>query len=507
MKFYIITFLVMMLLLAGCNYQNGREAQDHSNHEDHESKKIYENNDDRRDRNNDDDDDDDGDAIDSKGKNTIKAPPKIEPDSKKGKHVTYSLNIQNGKTKFDGNTEVKTMGYNGDILGPTLDLKKGQKVTMNIKNNLDEKTTVHWHGLDVPGGKADGGPHAFIDPGEETKVEFTVNQEDATLWYHPHPHGKTAEQVYNGLAGFIYITDPNKKKDLPQDYGENDIPLVFQDRPIDSSGNMKSYSDAHKDNGMYANTVLVNGKKDPVLKVKNEKVRLRLLNGSNARDYQFKLDNNQSFEQIASDGGYLNKGVSKKSVDIAPAEREEIIVDFSKVQGNKVNIVNDENDIILPIEIDKSNENKKTVNTNDLNNLQSTEGELDKKPDKKITMEGMGKDVSINGKKFDHNRIDFTQKVGETEIWEIENKSEHESTNHNNMLHPFHVHGTQFRVISKNGKSPDTSLQGRKDTIALRPGEKAKIAVKFNHEGTYMLHCHILEHEDNGMMLNVRAKK
>src|SRR5699024_9176788 len=152
-----------------------------------------------------------------------------------------------------------------------------------------------------------GGPHESLKPGEEKVIEFEVTQEASTLWFHPHPDGETAEQVYNGLAGLIYIEDNNSEDlGLPDKYGENDIPLIFQDNTFDDEKQLK-YSAAMNEDGTVVDTSLINGTSNPKVTVNQEKVRLRVLNGSNARNYTFTLNTGESFEQVATDGGMLNE--------------------------------------------------------------------------------------------------------------------------------------------------------------------------------------------------------
>lgn len=320
---------------------------------------------------------------------------------------------------------------------------------------------------------------------------------------HPSPH--TGEQVYKGLAGLIYIEDNNKNAEkLPHEYGVNDLPLILQDKSFDSNKQL-DYEKAKNDDGTTGNTGLVNGKVDPKLTVNKGLVRLRILNASNARVYHLKFDNGMKFDHIASDGGYLNKPKKVSEIQMAPSERNEILVDFSKVKGDHVNLVNEDGKVILPIHFIDSHQSfqasDEKISTLNLNNVKVSPKEKEMKATKKVVLAGMGQNVTINGKKFDKNRIDLKQKVNKTEIWEIENKKGAMG----GMVHPFHLHGTQFKVISVDGKNPPEEMQGYKDTISLNPGQKVKIAVRFNHKGIYMFHCHNLEHEDNGMMGHIKV--
>lgn len=435
---------------------------------------------------------------DSTGENELIIPPILKSDKLEGNDIYYTIEAQKGQTEIFEGFQTETLGYNSTFLGPVMKLKKGQTAHIKLKNSLDEETTFHWHGL-IIAGDADGGPHDVIQPGEEKEITFEVQQERATLWFHPHPKGKTAKQVFEGLAGLMYIEDD---MDDPYVHGENDFPLIIQDRTFNDQKQL-NYEAVKNADGTTGETLLINGTLNPRLTVNKEKVRLRLLNGSNMRNYTFKLSNNQSFQQIASDGGLLNEPVELTDIQLTPSERAEIVIDFSKVKENEdVKLVMDDGTVLLPFKV-KDEENKVQEEIPKPQNLITiTEEEMQKEVSKEIVLFGMMNHVTINGNKFDPNRIDFTQKVGETEVWEIYNKPDMMG----GMIHPFHIHGTQFKVISINGEDPPKNLQGYKDTISLDPGDKAKIAVKFEEKGVFMYHCHILEHEDNGMMGQVKVE-
>ncbi|MFS0574545.1 multicopper oxidase domain-containing protein [Sporosarcina sp. 179-K 3D1 HS] len=435
----------------------------------------------------------------STGENELKIPSILERDDEEG--VVYTVRAQKGKTEIFDGTESVTYGYNGSFLGPLLRFEKGETVKIRTINELDEKTTFHWHGLEVAG-DVDGGPHDALQPGEEKVIEFEVTQEASTLWFHPHPEGKTAEQVYNGLAGLVYINDDNSKSlGLPDDYGKNDIPLIFQDRTFDEEKQL-NYRAAMNDDGTIGDTLLINGTLNPKLTVSKEKVRLRLLNGSNARNFTFKLNTGDSFVQIATDGGFLNEPVTLKEVTLTPSERAEIIVDFSQLNtDNDLALINEDGSVLLPFEIsDQSGVSSRTPGN--MNDFSLTKEELELPVTKEIELFGMMNMVTINGKKFNPDRIDFTQQQGVTEVWEIYNKPDMMG----GMIHPFHIHGTQFKILSRDGEEPPENERGWKDSISIKPDERVKIAIQFKHKGVYMFHCHILEHEDNGMMGQIKVE-
>lgn len=433
---------------------------------------------------------------DSTGENELLIPPLIEP-----KDGVIDITAQQGTTEIYEGVQTETYGYNGSFLGPIIQIVKDETVTFRTNNDLSEPTTFHWHGVDIPG-EGDGGPHQILQPGESEDVKFTVNQEASTLWFHPHPEGATAEQVYKGLAGLIYVEDENSKiLDLPNEYAINDFPLVFQDRQFNEEKQF-DYQAVINEDGTIGDTLLINGTLNPKLTVGKEKVRFRLLNGSNARNYTFKLNTGDSFQQIATDGGFVNEPTTMSEITLTPGERAEIIVDFSKYNASSdIALINEEDTNLLPFKIDEQKTNSSDL-PKTLNDFAVTDEERNLPVTKELELFGMGAMVTINEKQFDIDRIDFTQKQGVTEIWEIYNKPDAMG----GMTHPFHIHGTQFKIISIDGNEPPVNEQGWKDTVAIDAGETVKLAVKFNNKGIYMFHCHVLEHEENGMMGQVKVE-
>ncbi|WP_339061843.1 multicopper oxidase domain-containing protein [Tepidibacillus marianensis] len=415
------------------------------------------------------------------------------------KVAEFNLNTQKGTMEFFSGTKTNTYGYNGNFLGPIIRVRTGEQVKINVKNGLDEPTTVHWHGLEIPG-KMDGGPHQEIYPGQVWSPNFTINQPAATLWYHPHLLHKTGEQVFKGLAGLIYIDDDiSDRLTIPKDYGKNDIPLVIQDRRFTSSKQF-DYNIGMRDMmmGILGDTVLVNGAINPYFDVTEGKIRMRLLNGSNARIYNFHLSDNQPFWQIASDGGFLEKPVELTEVKLAPGERAEIIVDFSKYKiGDQIELQSDDFSIM----------NFRVKATGKDLSLPNQLVTIDKIPESEATVkrafefQGMGPTVNINGKQFNMERIDENLKLNAMEVWEISNTTMGMSMGRNGEIaHPFHAHGVQFQILDRDGKTPPLNETGWKDTILVHSGETVRAIARFKYEGMFMYHCHILEHEDAGMM-------
>ncbi|MBR0575159.1 multicopper oxidase domain-containing protein [Proteiniclasticum sp. BAD-10] len=433
-----------------------------------------------------------GDGVVSSERNPLRIPELLEDRNPDPNMAEYALEAREGEQEFIPGKLTKTFGYNGDYLGPVLRMRRGEQVSIQVSNALTDDTTIHWHGLEVDG-EQDGGPHQKIKPGDTWNPQFTVDQPAATLWFHPHLAGTTANQVYMGLAGLIYIEDEvSDGLNLPKEYGVNDLPVIVQDRNFKADG---SFAYEVSMMGVVpGNHLLINGTENPYVEVNQGKVRLRLLNASNADNYTFTLSDNLDFQQIASDGGFLEKSVVRKAIELSPGERAEVVVDLSAVKEDKTYLLVEGYPglefRILQLGKDTTEVPSQLVVLPKADATLST-GE------RSFQLEGMGIQGTINGKVYDPDRMDETIPQGKTEIWTL-------TTTFGGMMqsggHPFHVHGTQFRVLSRNGKEPPEEERGYKDTVFVGVGEEVRILIQFKHQGMYMYHCHILEHEDYGMM-------
>ncbi|MCI5076338.1 multicopper oxidase domain-containing protein [Oricola sp.] len=439
-----------------------------------------------------------------------------------------------GQTGFLDGATTASWGYSQSYLGPVLRLKRGEQAHIGVANRLSSPVTSHWHGMHVPA-ILDGGPQLEIAPGARWDIELPVDQPAATLWYHSHVHGITAEHVYGGLAGMIIVDDPEAPNaGLPQTYGVDDIPLVIQDRAFNADG---SFAYVKRGpalmHGFRADTVVVNGAVRPQASVPKGLVRLRLLNGSNARIYHLRFADNRAFHQIASDAGFLPAPVRMDGITVAPAERVELLVDFS--DGKAVTLLSgpDFNDpmagmmggmmggmlpgppaqaeegrdgefVVMRFSPDREKTAASQTIPTRLEGAPTAEfGESVRTREFVLNMHagGMGGGMmgggmgvmSINDASYDPDRIDIRLQRGETELWRIRADE---------MAHPFHVHGTAFKVLRLNGEDVPFETTGLKD-VFLFQGE-ADLLVRLDHEATdavpFMLHCHILEHEDAGMM-------
>ena len=421
----------------------------------------------------------------------LKIPQILEDQNPDFMASTYVLEAMNGQTQFIKGLMTNTLGYNGSYLGPVIKMRKGEAVKITFKNSLDVSTTIHWHGLIVDG-EDDGGPHQGISPGETWSPEFVVDQNAATLWYHPHLMEETSNQVYQGLSGLIFIEDEvSDKLNIPHDYGINDIPLIVQDRNFNADGRF-DYQ-VNMMGPVPLNVMLVNGTISPYFNVKEGLIRFRILNASNSENFEFRLSNGETFYQIASDGGFLSAPVERRTLFLAPSERAEILVDF-RTSKEPLSMLAGGREVLTFNILGTKTEYAKIPET-----LAVIEDiPLGNNPiERTFAMQSMGIRGTINGKYFDMDRIDERVKLGETEIWTITNVG---GMMQQGLGHPFHVHGTQFQILSRNNQKPSKAESGFKDTVFVAVGEEVKIKVRFTHKGIYMYHCHILEHEDNGMM-------
>jgi FtsP/CotA-like multicopper oxidase with cupredoxin domain len=447
-------------------------------------------------------------------KNPLAIPPLAEPEIDAEGRKTWNLTIQTGETEILPGKTATTWGIEGPYLAPTLRAARGEDVSITLHNELPEETTIHWHGMHLPA-KMDGGPHQTIPVGESWNPYWKIEQPAATLWYHPHPHGKTAEHVYRGVTGFFLIDDePGDALDLPREYGIDDVPLLIQDKKFTDDGDFDLSAGSFLDNftgapafGIRGDKILVNGTYDPVFEVTRQRIRFRILNGSNARFYNLGFSDDRPFKLIASDNGFMpGEPPELTRLLLGPAERAEIVVEFSEgdevilhsfkqeavgtgVQGRQIG-AEDTFDIVkfrAAAMLESSPElPAQLVEIGDARDI----------PDdvtvRSFTLDGHG---SINGEKMDMNRIDVVVPANAREIWEVESSGQ---------PHTFHIHGSTFHVLEANGEEPPPELRGPKDTVFVSSDHPVRLLVQFrghiDPDMPYMYHCHILKHEDNGMM-------
>jgi FtsP/CotA-like multicopper oxidase with cupredoxin domain len=431
---------------------------------------------------------------------------------------------------------VTVLNLPGTYLGPLLRVQSGRKVRIFFHNNLAEDSIIHPHGLRVPE-DCDGHPMQAIGPGQTKVYEFQVIDRAGPYWFHPHPMGRTAEQVVLGLAGLFNVWDADEELAVPgASTGANDIPVILQDRNFDS--NNQFVYNPNMMWGYLGNRILVNGKPNAVLTLEPRAYRLRFLNGSNARTYKLAWSNGMTLKVIGTDGGLLPATVSKGYVMLMPGERVDVWADFSALAGKQVTL--------RSLSFDAGGmgmgrmgggmggmgmggmgggmANGATFNVLTVNVGRNTTARPVLGPLPALTVRYDASNVpnfttprpfslemghmmtwTINSRVFEMEAVADDEMVNrdETMAWEWINNSP--------IPHPMHIHNVQFQVVQRTPStlaSYNTINQGLvdsgwKDTVLVWPGERVKVALKFDsYTGMYMYHCHILEHEDMTMMRN-----
>ena len=399
--------------------------------------------------------------------------------------------------------------YNGTVPGPLIEATEGDRVRITFVNGLSQESTVHWHGMPVPAAQ-DGSPMDPVPPGATRVYEFTLPADcAASNWYHPHPHRITHEQVFRGLAGAFIV----KPRVDPLPPGLIDIPLVISDLRLDAAYRIAPNVGMDYLLGREGDLLMVNGGRRPVLAAAPAAAhRLRFFNATNARYLRLAFDGTP-MTLIGTDGGLLAAPVAGMSeVLLAPGERAEVVVSFnadtvlralpydrgSMMMG--MGGLTRASDAILAVRVQGP-----AVATSALPSTlrpiaplpaQSRTQRFEFGPSMMMGgMTGMTMGAfTINGRSFDMNRIDATARVGAVELWEVVNPTQ--------MDHPFHLHGTQFQIVERvrSGVATPAPYPAWKDTVNVARGETVRLKVKQDMPGLRMYHCHILEHEDQGMM-------
>ena len=450
-------------------------------------------------------------------------------------------------------------------LNPTIRVQKGKKLSAEFTNDLDEETTVHWHGLHVDW-RMDGHPFHPVAPGATYHYSFPVQDRGGTCWYHPHPHGRTAIQTYSGLAGLFLVEDEDERRlaeALDLRFSETDIPLLIQDKVLDESGNVVYVP------GVMQKVILINLTPNPYLEVGTRIYRFRLLNGSNSRTYRLAFtragaDELLPYQIIGTDGGLLERPREATEVFLSPAERMDVLLDLSSFEvgeeivlrslpfdpmhqehGTKMHGGMDHMEHtghmdhmqtghhhhmdhhVSPTQLSDGSAFYllKLVVAEEMDYSRSVPETLSRLPQLELggatirpitvsmTTDDKGMQWLINGKTHEMDEFPIVVQRGAKEIWEIHNDEK-------SMPHPMHIHGFQFRVIERVGtpeqvahlvvdeKGRLVTDLGFKDTVLVWPGETVKWLIDFSHdfegEQLYMFHCHILEHE-TAMMINLKV--
>lgn len=472
-------------------------------------------------------------ALPTPFRSSLAIPPVLQPSRSDESGDYYQITQRVGHAQIVPGRRTALWGYNGTFPGPTIRARSGRQVVVRHRNNLPVPTVVHLHGGRTPP-ESDGYPTDYVlptrggwsrsdlhHPGRihEGTFDYTypLEQRAATLWYHDHRMDFTGPAVWRGLAGFFLVTD-DEQDALPLPDGDRDIPLMITDRSFAPDGTMPypsvdrslrntpGVTDEYM-SGVLGDCILVNGTAWPAMDVAAVRYRFRILNASNARRYRLTLDpepTTASFVQIATGQGLLAYPVPLDAIDIAQGERFDVVIDFSGYSvGQRITMRNQYGDgntaLVMQFRV-----TGRAADSSRIPRRLSTIERLD--PGSAVAhrtfvferggAERDGRTLwTVNGKAFDPGRIDARVRRGTTERWTIEAK---------NLPHPFHIHEDAFQVVGVDGQdAPGPYNSGWKDVINLDSGGRGDLLIHFTgYPGTYVFHCHNLEHEDMMMMAN-----
>lgn len=446
------------------------------------------------------------------------------PDTLSGTNFNLRIIDTFAQIVNTGNQTI-TGAINGKFWGPTIFVNKGDQIQMNVQNKLKDDVTIHWHGMHLPA-VMDGGPHQIIPPNTIWKPYWTIKNDAATYWYHPHLHEMAMEQITKGIGGLLIVRDAKEKAlTLPRKYGIDDIPLILSDRDFNSSNQFSIVP--------YGDSMLTNMTLRAKYDVPAQVVRFRVLNAAIERSFNIGFSDGRTFYVITSDGGLLNEPVAKTKYLLHAGERIEILVNFTNQNGSNVdlkaynsllgnNIPGGENFVTGPFGnfLGKKDFNILRINVssptaNPVTTIPNTLGANTylKAADAQLTRQLTISDSSgfqnilgpnaflINRKLYKLNYNEYNVPLNNTEIWQI--------TSSSIFGHPFHIHDVEFNILSINGVAPDASQAGWKDVVFV-PGRTGntnsvvKFIAKFDDFADplhpFMYHCHIALHEDEGMM-------
>ena len=390
-----------------------------------------------------------------------------------------------------GNASTNVWEYNGSVPGPTIVANKGDNVSITYNNELPEPSIIHWHGMLVDHTN-DGQPMQVVPAGGTYSYTFPIINRAALNWYHPHPHMTIGKQVYNGLAGAFIIRDAEEGAlNLPS--AKYEVPLVFRDITLDKKG-QPVYNPTG--GGYFGKTPLVNGTRDPYLAVDKAVYRFRVLIGSTSRVFNLALSNGAPFTLIGNDGGLLPQSSTHTAIEVCPGERLDLLVDFRNVPTNSKIMLKDlaSGWDLLEFRVTETS----VAYSGPLTTASSITALSNPVLTRTFSFDGMGK---INGLPYDMDAISFEVPFDQTEKWVFKTNG--------NGPHPVHVHGASFQVINRTGGRGQLFAweAGWKDVVLVNDAETVEVLIRFDaYRGDYVMHCHKLEHEDNGMMLNFRVK-
>ncbi|MQA79772.1 MAG: multicopper oxidase domain-containing protein [Streptosporangiales bacterium] len=434
----------------------------------------------------------------------------------------YDITARETEAEILPGVRTRILGYDGIFPGPTIVSRRGRRTVVRHANELTVPMVVHLHGGHTPP-ESDGFPVDLVFPrgyespesGHDGRIargsrqySYPMRQRAATLWYHDHRMDFTGPQVYRGLAGFHLVHD-DEEDALPLPKGDHDVPLMICDRAFDEDGTFlypsldpalrtrRGVANAYME-GVLGDVVLVNGAPWPEMEVTATRYRFRILNASNARRYRLALTpkpgSGSPFVQVGSDGGLLAAPHELGTVPIAPAERFDVVIDFSAYPvGSTVTLTNELGDAEGTTQVMRFRVTRKEKDDSRVP-AKLSEFEVLRPEQAKVERRfRFGRDDlsqhqmwTINGRLFDPARMDARPRLGQVERWRFVT----------DLHHPVHLHLDSFQVQ----RDADND-NGWKDTVDVRPGEVVDVLVRFtDYAGAYVFHCHNLEHEDMAMM-------
>lgn len=433
--------------------------------------------------------------------------------------------------------------YGGSFPGPTIRRRAGQRTRVTFHHELPESAgelSVHLHGghnrtqfdgqpggltkrqpisafCRIPSGLSSRqqGNDLLLEPGGRKTYVYDLIEDGrperaSFQWYHDHRLDRTAPHVWKGLAG-MWIVDDGFDASLPLPSGDRDIPLMIGDRSFDRRNQLTDpFTDRRPPNdGILGEAVLVNGAYLPHHRVSPRRYRLRILNVSSFRSYNLQLSNGAPMVQIATESGLMPKPVRRRQILLGPAERVEVVVDFAAAAGGSVELRSSAHHAgpdplgartyggaLMQFRVESHRAPDRTKVPRRLRPLPAWTHRAKREPDHRwtITIGGFFKTTwRINGRTFNPGYCDAHPRLGTTETWEIVNKT--------SVAHLMHLHHSDWYLLERNGEPPPPWEDCLKETFFLFPDEKILLAGHFSdHLGKFVIHCHMLDHEDHGFM-------
>jgi FtsP/CotA-like multicopper oxidase with cupredoxin domain len=470
------------------------------------------------------------------------------PEVLRGSRLT--IPIREAEVQVMPGEKTRMWTYGGTFPGPTIRRPAGHRTEVTFLHRLPASAgelTVHLHGGHSrtqfdgqPGGLTRSHPRSFycripsglsaresgndvlIEPGGRRTYAYDLMEggepeRAAFQWYHDHRLDRTAQHVWRGLAG-MWIIDDAFDAGLPLPSGDRDLALMIADRSFDRRNQLTDPFTNRRPpaDGIEGEAILVNGAHMPYHRVSAQRYRLRILNASQFRPYNLFLSNGAPFVQIATESGLMPRPLRRQEVTIGPAERVELIVDFAGAAGERVELRSGPRHgkrhppgtrpyvgALMQFRVGSRRHPDRTRVPRRLRLLPAWTKRASLTPKRRfeISIGGAFKTVwTINGRTFNPARADARPKLGSVETWEIVNRT--------GVAHVMHIHLTDWLLLSRNGKPPPPWEDCLKETFFIYPNERLLLAGRFvDHLGKFVMHCHMLDHEDHGLMSQFQVVK